>query len=226
MAACFSNPVSSLIPAGVDCTGAVNEDSNAVNCCIAAKSRASTHAQELVPAGTEINGAAQRHRQQTTDEVSSSHTSPVGGSARLAGHRVNCGRMRILWNFYGLRNHRHQAGDAVRHFTFAAVHRSPRKLTTEVTKRRPSAETVSPFTGLFTGGDGPRSAITRTAPECVSRETSVRRRSSVSRMAKMRVPSRDQCGRANARQRIRAALHQARRAKSVSRRPGNPIACG
>jgi hypothetical protein len=44
---------------------------------IARKSRASTHAQELVAAGPEINRAAHDHRQQTADEVSSSHTASV-----------------------------------------------------------------------------------------------------------------------------------------------------
>ena len=136
--------------------------------------------------------------------------------------------MAILWFFYGGENHRAQK-DGSRQLTFPSVQTSPRSLTIDVTKLRPSAETLSPFTGLLTGGDGPRSATRCTLARCCGRGAGERRRPRLHRHQRARDrrqqradPRRDGLedaaapSRRRRRHRARGALPRVRRRRATS----------
>src|SRR5579864_5162083 len=82
----------------------------------------------------------------------------------LPERRVNGDAVGFSWVFYRRLKKRSHPGELSRHRTFPSVQRPPRRRTSDVTTVRPPSPTLSPFTGLLTGGDGPRSAIARACP--------------------------------------------------------------
>src|SRR6266850_5680204 len=128
--------------------------------------------------------------------MSKHHHAPRGlgrdrSNVYLASEGVKVGHVGILWDFYGYRNGQSHRPELSRHWRPSSSHKSPRSRTIDVAIVRPSAPRLNPFTGLFTGGEGPRSASTRAFSVRALTATSERRRFSPSLIPKISEPSRD-----------------------------------
>src|SRR5688500_5128307 len=137
-------------------------DQNGRGMCssISAEPRAAAYAKKLVAARAEINRSSGCNR----DQANGQHASHFAAflfqacNLRLAVLGVNGAAMGILLRFYRNRNREDHRERRCCHLTLPSVHRSPRRRTSDVANARPSLAMLSPFTGLLTGGDGPRSA--------------------------------------------------------------------